>query len=55
MDESHRVGFVSHIIHIAGGPAELVVEWDDDTIGIRYSRLEELALVKRCQSAVNEG
>ena len=49
-----RVGFVSHIVHYGGGPAELVIQWNDDTVGIGYFNFEKLALVERGPAAVHE-
>lgn len=46
-DNDRRVGFVSHIVHYGGGPAELVIRWNDDTLGIRYLNFEKLALLER--------
>ena len=46
-DEDRRVGAVTHIIHYGGGPAELVIEWEDGTVGIRYLYHEALMLVER--------
>ena len=46
-DKERRVGTVTHIMHYGGGPAELVIEWEDGTTGIRYCCHEELMLIER--------
>ena len=46
-DKDRRFGRVTHIIHYGAGPAELVIEWNDGTIGIRYFRHQELMLIER--------
>jgi hypothetical protein len=52
-DEDRRVGTVTHIIHYGGGPAELVIEWEDGTVGIRYCDHEALMLVQRRSVSAN--
>lgn len=42
-----ELGAVTHVIHYEGGLAELVIEWEGGTIGIRYCCHEELMLIKR--------
>ena len=53
-DNERRSGFVSHIVHYGDGPEELVIQWDDGTLGIRYSRFDKLALVGRASTEVHE-
>lgn len=53
-DSDRRVGFVSHIVHYGGGPAELVIQWNDDTLGIRYLNFEKLVLLERGPAEVRE-
>lgn len=48
-DRHRRIGTVTHIIHYGGGPAELVIEWEDGTVGIRYRLHEVLMLVERLE------
>lgn len=52
--DSRRVGFVTHIMHYGGGPAELVIQWNDDTLGIRYLNFEKLMLLERGSVEVRE-
>lgn len=46
-DKDRRFGTVTRIFHYGAGPAELVIEWNDGTIGIRYFCHEELRLIER--------
>ena len=46
-DKNARVATVTHMIHYRAAPAELVIEWEDGTIGIRHSCYEALMLVGR--------
>jgi len=46
-DRGRRIGTVTHIMHRGVTPGELVIEWDDGTIGIRYSCHETLMLLER--------
>lgn len=46
-DSRGRVGTVTHLIHYGGPPEELVIKWDDGTVGIRYSRFDRLKLIER--------
>lgn len=52
-DKDRRVGTVTHIIHYGGGPPELVIDWEDGTIGIRYLCHEALMLIERSSQAVS--
>jgi hypothetical protein len=46
-DKNARVATVTYMIHYGAAPAELVIEWEDGTIGIRHSCYEALMLVGR--------
>jgi len=46
-DSNRRIGTVTHIMHHGVAPAELVIEWDDGTIDIRYTCHEALMLLER--------
>lgn len=45
-DKVQRVGLVTHIIHFSSETPELAIEWDDDTIGIRFWP-DDLMLIER--------
>jgi len=53
-DKDRRVGTVTYIIHYGAGSAELVIEWEDGTIGIRYFCHEALMLIERRSTAAAE-
>jgi hypothetical protein len=45
-DSSRRVGTVTHILYYGEIP-ELVVKWNDGTIGIRYRVHDDFVLIER--------
>ena len=46
-DGQGKVGFVAYIVHFNNNRQELVIDWDDGTVGIRYSTLDDLSLLRR--------
>jgi hypothetical protein len=46
-DRHHRFGTVTHIMRWGGGSWELVIKWEDGTLGIRNTSHEEFVLVSR--------
>jgi hypothetical protein len=46
-DRHQRYGVVTHVIMWGSGKSELVIEWEDDTIGIRYVSHEDFELIGR--------
>lgn len=52
VDHTRRRGIVTHVIHYGTEHPELVVEWDDGTLGIRCSP-DEIALVKRLSETLS--
>jgi hypothetical protein len=45
-DSAQRTGMVMHIIHVGSETPELVIEWNDATIGIRFWP-DDLMLIER--------
>lgn len=46
-DRCSRYGTVSHVVMWGSGRAELVIQWEDGTVGIRYTAHEDFALIHR--------
>ena len=46
-DRNNRRGIVTHVMMWGSGRCELVVEWEDGTIGIRYTAHEDFELLRR--------
>lgn len=47
-DKDRRAGTVTHLIgHTSNQVIELVVKWDDGTVGIRYCCHEDFSLLAR--------
>jgi hypothetical protein len=42
-----RFGTVTHILMWGSSSDELVIEWEDGTVGIRYTAHEDFALIHR--------
>lgn len=46
-DKHHKYGTVTHIILWGSSRSELVIEWEDGTVGIRYTVPEDFGLMHR--------
>jgi hypothetical protein len=46
-DRHRRFGIVRSIMRWGGGPWELVIKWDDGTIGVRHTVHEDFELLGR--------
>ena len=46
-DLQQRYGIVTHIVMWGSAQSELIIEWEDGTIGIRYTVLEDSELLSR--------
>lgn len=47
VDQRQKLGTVRKVVRVGATPTELVIEWEDHTIGIRYFSYDTLALVGR--------
>jgi hypothetical protein len=52
-DEKHHAGLVKRLLHSGGEDVELVIEWEDGTVGIRYFPSDVIFVSRQAKEIVS--